>query len=841
MPKPPPDDGSFEPPAGDSGDGEDQTRADADQTAADSDQTAADLDEAASDSDQAASDSDQAASDRDLAKGGDREVHDASAGSRDRATEQRLEGVKSRAQGASSRDAVAKSRDRAAEARDRAADQLDRDLEARDAEWADRPGEPSSKASTNRDRAAADRRRAAEARRRAASDRQQAAEDRKHAARYRAEARQEHAALLRQVSIAETDPLTGARARAPGLRDLEIEINRARRSTGQLAVGYVDIVGLKAVNDNRGHAAGDALLETTVRLIRAHLRPYDVIIRIGGDGFVCSMSGATLEEARQRFGEIQADAAATGLGIKFGIAALRPGDGPSDVIERADAELLQHPHSPGARPRASAARRTRDLGLPRILVSGDRPEMRVIVADALAERYACEFASSPEEAGKALAGNNFDLLLCDLHSGGEAALSMARQTVEANLDTAVVLIAEEDDPVTAESAFEFGAFGYVVRPMPGQLLITTMNALRRRDLEIAQRAMSQNRQDRSQTIIDMAPIPIYAKDLSGRYVVANSKADDGTLGFAAASWSGGPMRRFCLPDQMEIGTESDRRVMEEKAAHEREDTVEIGGVTKVFKSVRFPLLDEIGEVDAVGGISVDITAETEALRLRDELSRNQREAIEELKLSRMETIEGLASALDLHDPSTGRHIERMAAVAAFLGSQLGFDPDRVELLRAAAPMHDVGKIGTSAEILRKPGTLTDEERTVMQRHTVVGHMVFSHFHSELSRLAGKIALTHHERFDGSGYPRGLAGEEIPIEGRIAAVADVFDALLSDRSYRPAFSVERAVAVIEEGRGTQFDPRIVDALLDHVEEVLEIRDAADSRGASQRDAADASQS
>ncbi len=799
----------------------DQTLADAEQTAADSDQTAADLDEAASDSDQAASDSDQAASDRDLAQGGDREVLDASAGSRDRATEQRLEGARTRAQGASTRDAVAKARDRAAEARDRAADQLDRELEARDAEWtADRPDDSPSKASANRARAAADRRRAAEARRRAASDREQAAEDRRQAARYRAEAREEHAALLRQISISETDPLTGARARAPGLADLEVEIIRAQRTAGQLAVAYVDVVGLKAVNDSRGHAAGDALLETTVRLIRAHLRPYDVIIRIGGDEFVCALSGATIEDARQRFEEIQADAAAAGVGIKFGIASLRPGDGPSDIIERADSELLPNPNPLDDQPRAFAPR-PRDVGQPRILVTDNRPEMRVIVEDALADRYSLEFASSPEEAGKVLAGKNFDLLLCDLHSGGESAMSMARETVEANRDTAVILIAEEDDPVAAESAFEFGAFGHVVRPMPGQLLITTMNALRRRDLEIAHRARSQNREDRSQTIIDMAPIPIYAKDLAGRYIVANSKADE-LAGLRRGELVGRTDVEILAPDQMEVGTASDRRVLEEKAPHEREDAVEMGGVTKVFKSVRFPLLDEMGEVDAVGGISVDITAETEAGRLRDELAATQKTAIEELRLSRLETIEGLSKAIDLHDSTTGSHTKRMGSIAAFLGSRLGMDPDRVQLLRAAAPMHDVGKIGTPPEILRKPGPLSEKERGLMQTHTVIGHEIFSQFKSELARLAAAIALGHHERFDGSGYPHGVASEEIPLEARITAVADVFDALLSDRSYRAAMSEPEAVAVMKDGRGTQFDPQVVDVLLGGLDEALSVR-------------------
>jgi putative two-component system response regulator len=164
----------------------------------------------------------------------------------------------------------------------------------------------------------------------------------------------------------------------------------------------------------------------------------------------------------------------------------------------------------------------------------------------------------------------------------------------------------------------------------------------------------------------------------------------------------------------------------------------------------------------------------------------------------------------------------MGSISAFLAAHLGLDPERVQLLRAAAPMHDVGKIGTPAKLLRKAGPLDENERAEMERHTVVGYEIFAAFKSDLGRLAGVIALTHHERYDGSGYPKGLVGEEIPLEGRITAVADVFDALLSDRSYRPAMSVDQAVAVIKHGRGSQFDPGIVDVLLEHIEDALLIR-------------------
>ena len=799
-----------------------RTLAGDDQTSADTDQSAADHDEESSGSDQAASDRDQAASDRDLAKGGDRDVHDASAGARACATEQRTQTTRRRVEGAAGRDEVANARDRAAERRDQAAELMDLDLEARDAEWrthsaAESP--PKEKAALNR--AAADRRRAADARRRAAADREQAARDREHAASYRAAAREEQSGLLRKVALSETDSLTGARARAAGLVDLEVEIGRAQRSNGLLAVAYVDVVGLKAVNDIQGHGAGDRLLEKTVRVIRDHLRAYDVIIRIGGDEFVCVMSGATVEDARGRFEGIQADAAGTGLGIRFGIAALRPGDGPSDVVERADSELVLAPHPPAGTPRPSTHRGPRVVDRPRVLVTADRPELRAAVERALAVRYACEFANDVAETSEALAGDTYDLLLCDLKSGGGSALALARATVQGSLDTAVILIAEEEDPAAAESAFEFGVFGYVVRPLPGQLLITVMNALRRRELEIAQRELSQNLEDRRQTIIDMAPISIYAIDTSGHYVVANDKADE-LAGLEPGGLIGSTDEAFVAPDDIDLASAAVRRVLEDRAPHTSQDTVDLGGEQKTIKTIRFPLLDQRGEITAVGGISVDVSAENEAIRLRDELAATQQRAIEELELSRRETIEGLARAIDLHDSSTGEHVRRMASIAAFLGALAGLDLERVQLLSVAAPMHDVGKIGTPAEILRKPGAMTEAERRVMERHTVVGHEIFSPLESELSQMAASIALTHHERYDGGGYPHGLVGEEIPLEGRIAAVADVFDALLSDRSYRPAMSVDEAVEIMKKGRGTHFDPRIADLLLDHLDEALAIR-------------------
>ena len=176
-------------------------------------------------------------------------------------------------------------------------------------------------------------------------------------------------------------------------------------------------------------------------------------------------------------------------------------------------------------------------------------------------------------------------------------------------------------------------------------------------------------------------------------------------------------------------------------------------------------------------------------------------------------------------PST--HIA-IGEISATLARAVGWTDDRVELLRLAAPMHDVGKIGIPDRILLKPGPLTPAERIEMERHTVIGNVILSGSDSELLDLAATIALTHHERIDGTGYPARLRGEEIPEAGRIVAVADVFDALTNDRIYRRALPRSEAIEVMCGARGSQFDPVLVDALLGRLDDVLMIEQRSHTR-------------
>jgi putative two-component system response regulator len=183
-----------------------------------------------------------------------------------------------------------------------------------------------------------------------------------------------------------------------------------------------------------------------------------------------------------------------------------------------------------------------------------------------------------------------------------------------------------------------------------------------------------------------------------------------------------------------------------------------------------------------------------------------------LRAAQVEVLDRLAQAAELRDDDTGLHTQRVGIMSAQIAAALGVSAADVELIRAAAPLHDVGKIGVPDRILLKAGKLTDEERCSIQRHAEEGARILAGSTAPLTRLAEAIARSHHERWDGKGYPVGLSGDAIPLAARIVAVADVFDALSHDRSYRAAWPLEKVVEHIVNESGTHFDPRVVDAFL-----------------------------
>ena len=253
-----------------------------------------------------------------------------------------------------------------------------------------------------------------------------------------------------------------------------------------------------------------------------------------------------------------------------------------------------------------------------------------------------------------------------------------------------------------------------------------------------------------------------------------------------------------------------------------------GYITKPFS------FDEVA-VQVAGAIqrrSLEIHARAHSEELEEQVSdrtRRLRRTMRELEVSNRalsrsyeDTIMRLAAAAEYRDEESGQHIRRMSKYCKRIAEELQLDAEFTRLIELASPMHDIGKIGVPDRILRKPGKLTPEEFETMKTHCVIGAMILEGSDVPLLQMAARVARNHHERFDGSGYPSGLAGEAIPLEGRIVAVADVFDALTTERVYKPAYAEDVTLSMMQAQRGVHFAPRVLDAFLGIQGEILRIR-------------------
>jgi len=213
----------------------------------------------------------------------------------------------------------------------------------------------------------------------------------------------------------------------------------------------------------------------------------------------------------------------------------------------------------------------------------------------------------------------------------------------------------------------------------------------------------------------------------------------------------------------------------------------------------------------------------EKLEQNEVLEQKVRDRTQKLRETNLQIVRYLGRAAEYRDTETGMHVIRMSTMSARLGRAAGMNHSDCELLLNASPMHDLGKIGIPDKILLKEGPLDKDEWEVMKTHTHIGAEILSGHQSDILEMAGIIALTHHERWDGAGYPNRLFGESIPLVGRIATICDVFDALTSDRPYKKAWSIEKAVEFIRDSSGSQFDPELVNLFVEILPETLSIRD------------------
>jgi PAS domain S-box-containing protein len=456
--------------------------------------------------------------------------------------------------------------------------------------------------------------------------------------------------------------------------------------------------------------------------------------------------------------------------------------------------------------------RVLDEASERVLVVDDEHSIKRLIARMVATTgHRVDTVSSAAEAREGLAAQDFALVICDLRMPGETGISLARWIREEHPDVAVLIATASNDPEMADEALALGAYGYLTKPLKhNEVAINVINALRRRRLEIADRESRDELEDRFRQLVEQLPAIVYLWEAGADgqcYYV--SPAIEPVLGYAVEEWLADPRlwADRIHPEDRDRAVAAELRSREtgEELACEYRMLAKDGRVVWIRDQAVANRSD--GALHHLQGLMYDVSAEKEAQA--------------SLRRSREETIRRLSRAAEFRDDETGAHIERVSHYCELIAMRLGLGPEFCEQMRIASPMHDVGKIGITDAILLKPGPLDADQRAEMQRHPDIGYGILAGSGAELLDLAATIARTHHERFDGHGYPRGLKGEDIPLEGRIAAVADVFDALTSDRVYSAAFSRAEAFVMMRAERGSHFDPRVLDAFLDAEREITAI--------------------
>lgn len=296
--------------------------------------------------------------------------------------------------------------------------------------------------------------------------------------------------------------------------------------------------------------------------------------------------------------------------------------------------------------------------------------------------------------------------------------------------------------------------------------------------------------------------------------------NDYSLSFAKDANKGWELAFSEVPDLILLDV-----MMPEKTGYDLIKELKANQKTKFIPVIFVTALTDIGDEEkgfllgAVDYITKPVSPAIVKARVKTHLSLVDSE---EVKITRLQIIQRLGMASEYKDNETGMHVIRMSHYSKTLALAIGYSEESADEILNAAPMHDVGKIGIPDSIIQKPGKLTEEEWQIMKRHPEIGAEIIGDHHSSLLRLAKSIALTHHEKFDGTGYPYQLKGENIPIEGRIIAIADVFDALTTVRPYKKAWEVEEALGYLQKESGTHFDPKLVKEFLKVIPKILEIK-------------------
>lgn len=451
-----------------------------------------------------------------------------------------------------------------------------------------------------------------------------------------------------------------------------------------------------------------------------------------------------------------------------------------------------------------------------ILVVDDEPRNIQVVSNVLKEVTECRilYATNGEQAIERVEKNPIDLILLDMMMPVMDGLETCRKLHEnpKYSDIPVIFLTAKNDEESLVAGFEAGAVDYISKPFVRRELIARVNTQLK--LRQAQKnlnnELSENKELLKQykEIVDISSI-VTKTDLSGRITYTNDKFCE-ISGYTREELIGKAHKIVRHPDvDKAVYKEMWESIQNKHPWHGVIKNRTKSGGEYIVDSVISPILDANGNIIEYISIRKDVT---EMFNLKHEVEETQ-----------TELLITLGYVGESRSKETAYHVRRVAEYAKILAEASGLSAVEIEQLWLVAPMHDIGKIGIPDAILNKPGKLDEGEFEVMKCHSEIGWSFFKNSSRPLLQAAATVAYTHHERFDGKGYPRGLRGEEIPIFGRITAIADVFDALRCKRVYKEAWSSEAIFNHFREQRGKQFDPVLIDLLFEHMERFIAVQE------------------
>ena len=449
-----------------------------------------------------------------------------------------------------------------------------------------------------------------------------------------------------------------------------------------------------------------------------------------------------------------------------------------------------------------------------ILIIDDMETNINILMELLDDRYDILAALDGESALEILEEEeNVELVLLDIMMPEMDGFEVCRRLKNNSKtkDIPVIFITADTNESSIEKAYEVGGVDYITKPFKAREVLSRIHT----HLSLAEQKqlLEKNLQDniillnQYKEVVDKGAI-VSKTDPKGKIIYVNDQFCK-ISGYTKEELIGKNHNIVRHPDSPKIvyanlwDTIQNKKIWKGEVKNRKKD-----GGYYVVQSIVMPILDSNGDIEEYISVRHDTT---DIYNLKQEIEDTQKEVVFTM-----------GAIGETRSKETGNHVKRVAEYSRILAQYSGLSDEEVVLLADASPMHDIGKVGIPDNILHKPGKLTDEEFTIMRTHAELGYKMLAHSNRPLLKTAAKVALEHHERWDGDGYPKHLHGEEISIEGRITAVADVFDALGSDRVYKEAWDDEKIFNYFKEQRGKQFDPNLIDLFFTHIDKFLEVR-------------------